>query len=128
VLIGPLSLSETYTNPMAGKRRRNRATDKHHLETCRDIGFASYPKHPQEQTGAGVNGGLPGEGVAQWDRTTLTVKVERYEKGKGPMELHLRASACSPDPPNHAGGRYRFYGDDPSFYRMYQALPRAAKR
>jgi hypothetical protein len=63
---------------------------------------------------------------AQWDRSRLTVKVERYEKGKGPMELHLVAGWCAPDPPAQAGGRYRFYGNEPSSYVMYEERPREA--
>jgi hypothetical protein len=59
----------------------------------------------------------------QWDRSTLTVKVERYEKGNGPLVLHLVSQSCAPDPPQQAGGRYRFYGDDPASYVMYEALP-----
>ena len=65
---------------------------------------------------------------AQWDRSELTVMVERYEKGKGPAELHLTAAWCAPEPPAQAGGRYRFYGDDPSFYLTLERLPRAARR
>jgi len=56
----------------------------------------------------------------QWDRSQLTVKVERYEKGTGPKELHLVAARCAPDPPTQAGGRYRFFGHDPSEYVMYK--------
>lgn len=64
---------------------------------------------------------------AQWDQSELTVKVERYDKGKGPLQLRLVASLCAPDPPAEAGGRYRFYGVAPSAYLMFEALPREAK-
>jgi hypothetical protein len=40
----------------------------------------------------------------QWDRSELTVKVERYEKGNGPAELHLVAAHCAGRPP-HPGRR-----------------------
>jgi hypothetical protein len=56
---------------------------------------------------------------AQWDRSELTVKVERYEKGKGPAELVLVAERCAPDPPGSAGGRYRFYGRGSSRAYLY---------
>jgi len=62
----------------------------------------------------------------QWDQSVLTVKVERYEKGKGPLKLNLQSALCGPDPPAQAGGRYRFYGQDESSFIMYEALPPAA--
>jgi len=58
----------------------------------------------------------------QHDESVLTVKVERYEKGKGPLKLSLQAAWCGPDPPGQAGGRYRFYGQDESSFIMYEKL------
>jgi hypothetical protein len=65
---------------------------------------------------------------SQWDRSELTVKVERYEKGTGPKELRLVAAYCAPDPPARAGGRYRFFGHDPSQYVMYEQARGAPAR
>ena len=58
---------------------------------------------------------------AQWDRSELVVRVERYERGQGPAELRLVAAWCAPAPPREAGGRYRFYGDGTTEYVFWEA-------
>lgn len=65
---------------------------------------------------------------AQWDRSELRIKVERYEKGEGPRDLVLVAEYCAPDPPAQAGGRFRFYGQSLSAYVMYEAAGGKAHR
>lgn len=65
---------------------------------------------------------------AQWDRSVLTVRVERYEKGRGPATLVLTAERCAPDPPAEVGGRFRFFGrEPPDSYLMLEAVPRSSK-
>jgi len=57
---------------------------------------------------------------AQWDRSELVVRVERYERGDGPAELRLVSAWCAPAPPQEAGGRYRFYGNAPTEYVLWE--------
>jgi len=60
---------------------------------------------------------------AQWDRSVLTIQVERYEKGQGPATLRLTAQRCAPDPPAEVGGRFRFFGrEPPDSYLMLEAV------
>jgi hypothetical protein len=60
---------------------------------------------------------------AQWDRSELTVLVERYEKGHGPRQIVITSAMCAPDAPTDAAGRYRFFGRGvPFHYSMFEAL------
>jgi hypothetical protein len=60
---------------------------------------------------------------ARSDRSSVTIRVERYERGAGPAELVLTAAPCAPDPPTAVGGRYRLYGSGADQYAMFEPLP-----
>lgn len=58
---------------------------------------------------------------AMEDRSIITVKVLRFEKGNEKIKT-LTKSYCAPPPPKKIGETLRFYGNDPDTYIYYESL------
>jgi len=55
------------------------------------------------------------------DRSIITVKVLRFEKGQERIKV-LQKGYCAPSPPKKVGETLRFYGNDPESYLYYEPL------